>query len=78
MLRLIAHSLAGRLDDFPEIESFDFETLDVTPRRTGRHRLVKVATDGEVTRLKVPLSIRVSPVPLALLTPAAEDAAPRA
>ena len=76
VLRLIAHSVIGKLDALPAVECFDFTEVEVLPRRRSRRGQVKVATDGEVTWLEAPLRFRVSPEPLQLLTPCDEDAVP--
>jgi diacylglycerol kinase family enzyme len=68
MLALVLRAALGRLGDAEAVTSFDFERLRVRPR-LGKGR-VKIATDGEVELLPVPLSFRVAPQPLWLLRPA--------
>lgn len=73
-LRLLFLALLGalgRLGEAGQVESFAFERLEV--RVLGRRR-VKVATDGEVTRMRTPLCFEVAPEPLWLLQPAPADA----
>ena len=48
--------------------SFPFESMTVRPMRSRRR--VKVATDGEIGWLEMPLHFRVSPEPLWLVRPA--------
>jgi diacylglycerol kinase family enzyme len=68
MLGLLGRALFGRLGDAEEVTSFDFERMTVRPR-FGQRR-IKVATDGEVEFLPVPLTFRVAPDSLWLLRPA--------
>ncbi|RZI78360.1 MAG: diacylglycerol kinase [Variovorax sp.] len=71
MLGLLARGAIGRLGEAESVESFTFESLAVQPMR-GRRR-VKVATDGEIAWMQMPLQFRVSPEPLWLVRP---DVAP--
>lgn len=58
----------GSLGEAEGVESFSFIDLDVKQRaRSGR--AIKVATDGEVVQLSLPLQFRVAPHPLRLLLP---------
>jgi len=50
------------------------EVIETALRATGR-RGVKVAFDGEVTRMRAPLDFRVLAKPLYLLMPRPQDAA---
>lgn len=68
MLGLLARAIIGRLGEAKPITSFALEKLLVRSR-VGQRRL-KVATDGEVTRMATPLLFRVAPYPLLLLRPA--------
>ena len=61
----------GRLGDADNVLSFPFESLTVRPMRSLRR--VKVATDGELGWLDMPLHFRVAPEPLWLIRP---DVAP--
>ncbi|RZL90784.1 MAG: diacylglycerol kinase [Variovorax sp.] len=71
MLGLLARGALGRLGDADSVLSFAFESMTVRPMR-GRRR-VKVAMDGEIDWLEMPLDFRVSPEPLWLIRP---DVAP--
>lgn len=64
---------AGRLSDAGNVMSFAFRSITVT-RPGRRRRPVKIATDGEVTRLDMPLEFHVAPEPLFLLKPEPEVA----
>jgi diacylglycerol kinase family enzyme len=74
LLALALHGAIGELGESDSIVPFGVERLGVTPSRRYRTRRIKVATDGEVGRLDVPLRCRVSPEPLMLLTPAGPGA----
>lgn len=83
MLGLMWRGAFGRLDDADELIRVSTRELTVHPsRRLGRFgsRRIKVATDGEVTWMHLPLSFRVAPQSLDLLRPpepaAALQAAP--
>jgi diacylglycerol kinase family enzyme len=69
MLRLLVHGAMGTLGEASEVERFEFHHMVV--RLGGLHagRTVKVAFDGEVTRLRPPLDFRVLEQPLMLLQP---------
>ncbi|MDM0029662.1 diacylglycerol/lipid kinase family protein [Variovorax saccharolyticus] len=71
MLSLLARGALGRLGEAESLVSFTFESMKVRPMR-GRRR-VKVATDGEIGWLDMPLDFRVSLEPLWLIRP---DVAP--
>ncbi|CAN5918983.1 diacylglycerol kinase family protein [soil metagenome] len=71
MLGLLARGALGRLGDADSVESFPFESLEIQSMR-GRKR-VKIATDGEIGWMQMPLHFRVSPEPLWLVRP---DVAP--
>ena len=58
----------GKLGEAPEVSSFDFEELTVTVGRRRRAR-VKVATDGEVFWMPLPLRFDVAPHALPLIRP---------
>jgi diacylglycerol kinase family enzyme len=69
MLGLLLHGALGQLGAAENVVSFPFERLTVTLRRPLRRRRVKIATDGEVGWLTLPLLFRVAPRPLLLLAP---------
>ncbi len=69
MLRLMLRGALGSLGDAEGIEHFEFEHMVVKPPAVMRLRRMKMAFDGEVTRLPPPLTFRVLPEPLYLLKP---------
>jgi diacylglycerol kinase family enzyme len=69
MLGLLLQGAVGQLGAAENVVSFPFERLTVTLRRPLRRRRVKIATDGEVGWLALPLLFRVAPRPLLLLAP---------
>lgn len=69
---LLMRGAFGRLGSAEGVTSFAFESLTVQPRgkASGRKpRRVKVATDGELGWLEMPLQFRVAPEPLWLIRP---------
>jgi hypothetical protein len=69
MLRLLLHGAMGTLGEAQSVEHFEFDHLVVRPPLVPGRRGVKVAFDGEVTRLRAPLDFRVLSKPLYLLKP---------
>lgn len=69
MLRLMLHGAMGTLGEAQSVERFDFDHMVVKPTLTPGRRGVKVAFDGEVTRLRAPLDFRVLATPLYLMKP---------
>lgn len=69
MLRLMLHGAMGTLGEAQSVERFEFEHMVVKPARLPGRRDVKVAFDGEVTRLRPPLDFRVLAQPLQLIMP---------
>ena len=69
MLRLMLHGAMGTLGEAHSVEHFEFDHLVVRPTLVPGRRGVKVAFDGEVTRLRAPLDFRVLTKPLYLLKP---------
>jgi diacylglycerol kinase family enzyme len=67
MLGLVLRALFEKLSEAEGVTSFDFRSMTVRPR-LGKRR-IKVATDGEVELLRLPLTFRVAPHPLRLLRP---------
>jgi diacylglycerol kinase family enzyme len=67
MLGLMLHGAMGRLAEAAGVESFEFQHMVVRPRLPAGRREVVVAFDGEVTRLRTPIDIRVLGTPLYLL-----------
>jgi diacylglycerol kinase family enzyme len=71
MIATAIRGLLGHLGDAEKVDSFVFTELQVAlPRR----RYIKLAVDGEIIRLPLPLRFRVSPQPLRLLVPQAKVA----
>jgi diacylglycerol kinase family enzyme len=69
MMRLMLRGALGTLGEAPSVERFEFKRMRVKPARTPGRRSVKVAFDGEVTRMRAPLEFRVLAQPLYLLKP---------
>ena len=67
MINLLLHGAMGRLGEAAGVESFEFHHLVVRPRLAPEHHEVVVAFDGEVTRMRAPIDIRVLDKPLYLL-----------
>jgi diacylglycerol kinase family enzyme len=72
-LRMLAKAACGKLAAEPEIHSFTLRTLTVGARSARR---LKVATDGEVTWMQLPLRFTVAPRPLRVLLPPPEQRLP--
>ncbi|APW39254.1 diacylglycerol kinase [Rhodoferax koreense] len=70
-LGLLLRGAASRLDDAEKVQTLSFRSLDVAPSRGALRRRVKVATDGEVGFMQMPLRFRVAPEPLWLIRPPA-------
>ena len=75
MLGLLLRGALGRLGDAENLVAFSFKRLTVRHARLSPRRTVKVATDGEVTRMPMPLEFRVLEGRLALLKPSGEGGA---
>jgi diacylglycerol kinase family enzyme len=72
MLWLLLHGalgVMGRLDRADQLATYSFREMQVHVRTLSRRRRIKVATDGEVTRMAMPLAFRVLEQPLLLLKP---------
>lgn len=63
---LLLRGLLRRLGKAENLQCFPFSQLRV---HRGRRRRIKVALDGEITRLKLPLQFRAAPDCLSLLVP---------
>lgn len=68
LLSLLARGAFGQLGEAGEVVNFDFRRLTVKARAFGKGR-IKVATDGEVLRMPLPLRFEVAPQPLLLIRP---------
>lgn len=72
MLWLLLHGALGRmgsLDQAEQLTTFSFKQMQVKVRSLSRRRRIKVATDGEVTLMNMPLTFRVMEEQLLLLKP---------
>ncbi len=72
-LRLIVRAMLGKLGDTQEIRAFTLRSLTVATRNATR---LKVATDGEVQWMQLPLRFAVSPRPLQVMLPPQEERLP--
>ncbi|MDA7417007.1 diacylglycerol kinase family protein [Xenophilus arseniciresistens] len=70
MLGLLVQAGLGRLDKASEVRSLSFRELEVAATQAPRGQRVRVATDGELRWMQMPLRFRVSPKPLWLVKPA--------
>lgn len=71
MLWLLVRGALGRLGEADKVFSFGVDRMIVRQALPYGPRRVKVATDGEIVWLRMPLDVRVSPEPLYLLKPRA-------
>ncbi len=71
MLWLLLRGALGQLGEADQVVNFSFSRLTVRRSRAFGARRLKVATDGEITWLTLPLEFSVSPEPLQLIRPAA-------
>ncbi|MBN8473863.1 MAG: diacylglycerol kinase [Sulfuritalea sp.] len=69
MIWLMLHGAMGRLGEAAGVESFEFHRMLVKPTLAPGRKKVVVAFDGEVTRMRSPIDIRVLDQPLYLLQP---------
>ena len=69
MLGLMLRGTLGTLGEADTIERFEFAQMQVRPRLLPGRRRIRVAMDGELSHLRVPLSIGRSPRPLFLIKP---------
>lgn len=69
MLKLLLRGALGRLGDADQLLSLACTQLTVSRRRPFSPRRIKVATDGEIAWMKLPLNFSVSPEPLWLIRP---------
>ena len=75
MIRLMLHGAMGTLGEAQSVERFEFHHMVVRPTIAPGRRLVKVAFDGEVTRMRAPFDFRVLAKPLYLLMPRGDEVA---
>ena len=69
MIRLMMRGAMGTLGEAPSVEHFEFSRMVVKQSLPHARRGMKVAFDGEVTRMRTPLEFRVLAEPLYLLVP---------
>lgn len=69
-IKLLLRALAGKLGDADEVDAFGVRSLHTAIRFARR---VKVATDGEVQWMALPLRFSVSPKPLMMLLPETQE-----
>jgi len=69
MLGLMLRGALGSLGQADTIERFEFTQMQVRPRLLPGRRSIRVAMDGEIKRMHVPLDIACSPRPLFLIKP---------
>ncbi len=68
MIKILFHGAVGRLGAADGVDAFAFREMEVAPARPARRPIfLKVATDGESVRLKLPIVFRVAPRPLKLV-----------
>ncbi len=65
-VRLVAAAIRGKLDEEPEVVSFSMRSLTLAARHARR---LKVAVDGEVRPMQLPIQISVAPRPLRVMLP---------
>jgi diacylglycerol kinase family enzyme len=75
MFWLLLRGTMGTLGEANTVQSFKFHRMLVKPRLAWGAHIVKVALDGEVSWMRAPLEFQVSPKPLYLLKPTAEEGA---
>ena len=75
MAGLLLRGALGQLGDADQVLSGAFRQMTVYPGRRLARRRIKVATDGEVSRLRLPLSFGVAAEPLWLIQPRPVDEA---
>ena len=71
MIGLMLRGALGKLGDSERVETFGFQRMTVVTR--SRKRRIKVALDGEIFRMAMPLTFEALPNVLQLLVPQAGD-----
>ena len=69
MLALLLRGALGRLGDTDDVLAFGFRTMTVRAPMLSRRRRLKIATDGEVDKLELPLRFQVLDDRLMLMVP---------
>jgi len=72
-VKLACLAIVGRLGDAREIDAYPLRSMTVSTRNARR---LKVATDGEVQWMELPLRFTVAPRPLRVMLPPPEMRAP--
>lgn len=72
-LALMFRAIAGTLGEARDLDSFTLRSLSVTTRNAKK---LKVATDGEVQWMQLPLRFAVAPRPLQVMLPPLEQRLP--
>ena len=75
MMGLMLRGAMGTLGEAQSVEHFEFKRMVVSPTLVPGRRGVKVAFDGEVTRMRAPLIFQVLDKPLYLMLPRPDGAA---
>lgn len=75
LLGLLLHGAMGKLGDAEHVEQFTFPRLAVKSAHAYSRRRIKVAMDGEISWMKMPLVFEVAPKPLQLIVPASSQTA---
>ena len=73
MIGLMVRGAMGTLGEAESVESFEFSHMVVRPTLAPGRRMMKVACDGEVTKMRAPLDFHVLAEPLYLLMPPPES-----
>ncbi|WP_374357624.1 diacylglycerol kinase family protein [Chitinimonas sp.] len=74
MVKLLVHGAMGRLGEAAGVDRFEFLQMRVKPALAPGRRHIRVAFDGEVARMRTPITIRVHERPLYLLKASGPDA----
>lgn len=69
LLMLLARGALGRLAEAEQVENFAFSRITVAAPSALSRRRLKVATDGEIVHMTLPLTFQVAPEPLLLIRP---------
>jgi diacylglycerol kinase family enzyme len=69
MLWLALRGALGQLGDEERVRNFAFRRMLVQPRMGHQGKRIKVATDGEICHLQLPLEFRLADRPLLLMVP---------
>ncbi len=76
MIGLMLRGALGKLGEAERVQTFGFRRMTVNMR--SRRRRFKIALDGEISRIKAPLTFEALPEALQLLVPQAGEEAVRA